>query len=200
MKKYRKKRGLFLFITLLLASWLLPLSALAAPASDSLVQSLSFDAERRILSGETAPHANLSLTEVVVTTVADEHGHFEFLIPPELTQAELRVDDYLADRFELIDFDFTSGQALPASQNGGETRASTSDETGTLAGSAVPPPALAPKPAARKETPLALWLLLLVVVIAATVVGLLYLNSHRATTPPPAEKRRKKRRKRKKRS
>lgn len=77
---------------------------------DPLLKEIDFNKTDSILSGTTAPAANVSLSEVVIEVVADEEGHFELPVPAGLDKSQIRVNDYIEDQSTTIEFDFKLGE------------------------------------------------------------------------------------------
>lgn len=104
-------------ITLLVVFLALPQTHLAVTLDKELIQELHYNQEEHLLTGRTAPSANVSFTEMVAEVVADEEGNFTLPIPAGLKISQIRIDDYIGDRYLVIDYDFEKGAIAEASQS-----------------------------------------------------------------------------------
>jgi len=72
---------LLTFLTLTNLPTLVHAESSSSSEASSLVKNLTFDQSTRVLSGETAPNANVYLSFTATYFNADETGHFQITIP-----------------------------------------------------------------------------------------------------------------------
>ena len=184
MKKYILP--LISVITLLLVFLALPQTHLAVTMDKDLIQELHYNREEHLLTGRTAPSANVSFTEMVADVVADEQGHFTLPIPADLKITQIRVDDYIGDRYGVVDYDFEKGavaEAVQSTSSQAETMSTSTQEmnlstttneplsltTETSSATMVTSP-----PKTTKSYASLFWLLLGVILVAALASGGFY--------------------------
>ena len=184
MKKYILH--LISVITLLVVFLALPQTHFAVTLDKDLIQELNYNREERVLTGRTAPSANVSFTELVADVVADEEGHFSLPIPEDLKITQIRVDDYIGDRYGVVDYDFERGavaEAVQSTSSQAETmststqeiiQSTTTNEPVSLT-TETSSAAVVTSPAKTKQSYASLfWLLLGVIVVAALASGGFY--------------------------
>ncbi len=88
-------------------------------AADSLLSNLKYDPSTHILSGKTAPYADIYLSDSAGRISADENGNFQFPIPDGTQKATVTVLDSIGNTSTEIEYNFTeatTATTVPASQ------------------------------------------------------------------------------------
>ncbi|MGY3765785.1 hypothetical protein ACWOAH_04420 [Vagococcus vulneris] len=160
-----------------------------------LITDLHYDKERKVITGKTAPNANVWLDNVAGAIVANDKGEFEFPVPADPKLSTISVLDAEGDASTHVRYNFEKNtvETGEASEESTETTESTSssnenkiDETSGMA-SSTPASSSASestsdsyvkvteesykRPTEPKRSLIWLWTLLVIVVITIMLIG-----------------------------
>ncbi|MCI0130359.1 hypothetical protein [Vagococcus sp. CY53-2] len=80
--------------------------------SDKLLYDLTYDKERNVLTGKTTPNANIFLTNLAGSIVANDKGEFEVPIPKGTKEAMVGMLDAEGDKSTDVRYDFDKGKVI----------------------------------------------------------------------------------------
>lgn len=105
MKKIIKIVGLICFLGLIIN--LSTIRTVAASSNNQpLISDLSYNKDRQVITGKTAPNANVWLDNVAGAVVANDKGEFEFPVPSNTKQSVITVLDAEGDKSTDVRFNF----------------------------------------------------------------------------------------------
>jgi len=119
MKKTWKK---LLLIGIMLVSFIGFSATTFAADDDKLLYDLVYDKDRNVLTGKTTPNANIFLTNLAGSIVANDKGEFEVPIPKGTKEAMIGMLDAEGDKSTDIRYDFEEGKIIETSETSSEEK------------------------------------------------------------------------------
>lgn len=118
MKKTWKK---LLLIGIMLVSFIGFSATTFAADDDKLLYDLVYDKDRNVLTGKTTPNANIFLTNLAGSIVANDKGEFEVPIPKDTKEAMIGMLDAEGDKSTEVRYNFEEGKIIATAESNAET-------------------------------------------------------------------------------